>query len=440
MGIYEAKLTSSSSLPVIKGILHQRLHNVVNQLKKLPELPPNPELEIRKGLLDFTNLVNARLKSQEFSAQWAVSAEDFKNAVLAMKPKVVVKPETSVIDVDSESVVSSGSPQPKRRSATDHYSDLQATPSKRRPNIGVFMSGANGAGAGTRFSSVKVEDAPASPYQVSPRGPRALSVVTAPTSGPNGTSINKTRTLPQIRDILVSKRRPGMPNAIPHEVYEFLCMDAVKPWNKPLAAFLNGTIQLLQREMMSALDRAFSGLKKRFVFRESKKHLVDFVKSHREVLTGQLMHAYKTETHRLYTVNNAFFNHNLEEEKRILARHRHHYRWAAHCGQAPESLKPVEQLSEEERLQEQSRMQKEAAKMGKDPYEQEIDVVAYVRGYYLTAAFRFIDNVSLHMTSGLFPVVSESVNFHLDKKLGLLDNASMSSPPPPFPFFLLLFC
>jgi hypothetical protein len=412
---------SRSSLPEIKHILHQRLHTVVNQLKKLPELPANPELEIRKGLLDFANLVKARLKSQEFSNQWASKAEDFKTAILSMKPKVVVKPETSVIDLDSESVVSGGSPQPKRRTTADHYLEAQATPSKRR--VGNFMSGANGTGG---VNGVKAEEHSPSPYQFTPRGPLAS---VAPGSGPSirldGTPITKSRTLPQIREILVSKRRPGMPNAIPHEVYEFLCMDAVKPWNKPLSTFLNATMQLLQREMTSSLEHAFANLKKRLVFRESKKHLGDFVKTHRETLTSQLMHTYRTETYRLYTINNTFFNHNLEEEKRILARHRHHYRWAAHSGQPNESIKALEKLSEEERLQEQSRMQKEAIKLGKDPYEQEIDVVAYVRGYYLTAAFRFIDNVSLQMTSGIFPSISESVNFHLDKKLGLLDNAGM---------------
>lgn len=400
--------------------MHQRLNTVVTQLKKLPELPANPELEIRKGLLDFANIVKTRLKGQEFSTQWAVRAEDFKKSILAMKPKVVVKPEnsvSSVIDLDSDSVASRSSPQPKRRTTTDHYSEVQATPSKRRGN-GSFMSGANGT------NGVKAEEPSPSPYQFTPRGPRFSA---APTVGPSpGNTVARSRTLPQIREILVSKRRPGMPNAIPYEVYEFLCMDAVKPWNKPLSTFLNATMQLLQKEAMSSLDQAFSNLKKRLVFREAKKHLGDFIKGHRETLTAQLMHTYRTETFRLYTVNNAFFNHNLEEEKRILARHRHHYRWAAHIGQASESLKPLDKLNEEERVQEQSRMQKEANKMGKDMYEQELDVVAYVRGYYLTAAFRFIDNVSLQMTSGIFPSISESVDFHLDRKLGLLDSAGMS--------------
>lgn len=416
-------------MPAIKNILHQRLHKVVNQLKTLPELPANPELEIRKGLNDFARLVKTRLNSQEFSNQWAEKAEGFKAAVLAMKPKIIVKPETAVIDLESESVASGDSPQVKRRTMVDHYLDGQATPSKRR--AGVVMSGANGAGSA---SDMKDEETSPSPYQFTPRGPRPSvapsgALGATPSSRLDGGATPKSRTLPQIREIIVSKRRPGMPNTIAHEVYEFLCMDAVKPWNKPLITFLNGTVKLLEGEMSIALDQAFASLKKRLVFRESKKHLGDFIKSHRETLTSQLMYTYRTETRRLYTINLTFFNHNQEEEKRILVRHRHHYRWAAHSGVPSETPKPLSELTEEERLQEQSRMQKEANKMGRDPYEQEIGVIAYVRGYYLTAAYRFIENISLQMMSGLFPSISESVDFYLDKKLGLLDQAGMFLDP-----------
>jgi hypothetical protein len=390
------------------------------QLKRLPELPENPELEIRKGLLDFSSRAKAGLTSQDFSAQWAIRAEEFKASILGMKPKVFVKPETAiVIDVESEN----GSPQPKRRSDADHYRDAQATTPKRRPptNPSNGVNGTNG---------VKAEE---SPQHMSPRTQQP-SVATLPTrlARPNGALGIKSRTLPEIREIIQAKRPPGMPNTVPHEVYEFLCMEAVKPWTKPLSIFMNDTMKLLQGEVNKHLEIAFSGLRKRLVFRESKAHLAAFIKGHRETLTTQLMHAYKLETHRLYTVNNDFFNFNLESEKRLLARHRHYYRWAAmmNSTQQMEPLKPIEKLSDEEKLQEQNRTAKEAMKLGKDPFAQELDVAAYVRAYYLTAALRFIDNVSLHMTSGIFPDVAESVNFHLDTKLGLLNNIGKCSDLP----------
>ena len=314
--------------------------------------------------------------------------------------------DSGVIELDSDSVASSPT-VPKRRINTDHYTDPSNTPSRRRMNPPHNTGSVNGF--------VKAEETATNLNWFSPRGPQA-PITPGSSVQKNGSG---STTLPRIREILNSKRRPGMPNAIPHQVYVDLCKDAVKPWDGPLKHFLTTMVQLLHKEINHALDASFSTLKKRLVYRESKRFLAEFVKGHRETLDGRLKHALKMEKHGLYTVNTAFFNHNLDEERRILARHRHHYRWAAYCGQPAERIKPLEQLSDEERQQEMVKTQKEAAKMGQDKYEQELGVIAYVRAYYLTAAARFIDNVSLHVIAGLFPDVSESVKLYLDERLGL---------------------
>lgn len=81
-------------------------------------------------------------------------------------------------------------------------------------------------------------------------------------------------------------------------------------------------------------------------------------------------------------------------------------------------------MSEEEQAAEEAQIEREASKMPKDEMHLEVELCAWVRSYYLTAAMRFIENVSLHMNSGLFPTVQESVNLHLEGKLGLLNCAS----------------
>lgn len=48
-------------------------------------------------------------------------------------------------------------------------------------------------------------------------------------------------------------------------------------------------------------------------------------------------------------------------------------------------------------------------------------MVAYVRGYYLTAANRFIDNVAIHVMSGLFVDVAREIENYLPQRLGLTD-------------------
>lgn len=408
------------SLPAVKGKLQERLYDVVHKLQRLPELPPNPELEIRKGLLEFTSLARTCLEGQEFLDAWKAKELDFCNAILDMKPKYIVKPPVStVIDLDSDCAGYGSTPnQSKRPSIADHYLDVQATPSKRR----IF---------GTPSSAVKGEDFPTS----SPRGMRAS---VAPITTPSGLRPPgfppRSRSLEQLRAIIESKRKPGVPNSVPDGVYEFLCREAVQPWGLPVNTLLRETTRLVNAELHKALGNAFSLLKKRSVFREAKSYLDDFLKAHRVSLAARLGYAHNLERRRMYTRNESFFTVNQESELRDLTRHRHFYRWAAVTGQQPapgsgERQRPKlwKDMTEEERQQEQARMAKEAPKLGRDPYQQELLVAAYARGYYLTAASRFIDYVSLHILSGMFPAIAESIQHHLDQKLGLMDQAGKLS-------------
>ena len=406
------------SLPAVKGKLQARLYHVVQQLQKLPELPPNPELEIRKGLLEFTSLARTCLEDQEFLDAWKAKQNDFNDAIHGMKPKYIVKPPVSnVIDLESDRPSSGNTPsQPKRSSTMDHYVDLQSTPSKRRA-IGTPNSAIPNAAA------VKFEDSPGMRLSVAP--------ITTPSGLRPPGFPPRSRSLEEIRTIIQSKRKPGVPNSIPEGVYEFLCKEAVQPWGQPVNTLLKETTKSVHSALQKALGDAFSLLKKRSVYREAKAHLDAFLKVHRDNLAAQLGYAHSLERRRMYTANDVFFTSNQESELRELTRHRHFYRWAAVIGQQSaqgerQRPRPYKEMTDEEKQQEQARMAKEAPKMGRDPFQQELEVAAYARGYYLTAAARFVDYVSLHILSGMFPAVAESIPQYLDQKLGLLNQAGKS--------------
>jgi hypothetical protein len=57
--------------------------------------------------------------------------------------------------------------------------------------------------------------------------------------------------------------------------------------------------------------------------------------------------------------------------------------------------------------------------LGKDPFETEIGVAAYVRGYYKTAALRFIDSVCLSIHGKLFRNARKEIFYFLEQQLGL---------------------
>jgi hypothetical protein len=215
-----------------------------------------------------------------------------------------------------------------------------------------------------------------------------------------------------------------MPNSIPDAVKQDLCKESVRTWEKEVQIFITETMRLVAAEMAKVLDVAFAGLQKRAVYREAKVHLNDFLKEHAENLRSRLMYAFQLEGHQLYTLNEQFFQLNQESELRELMRHRHHYRWAAFTKDESNTRpKALGEMNADEKKKEAATMDDQAKKMGRDTFQQELEVCAYVRGYFLTAASRFIDNTSLHIVSGLFPTVASQItsSMYLDTKLGLVD-------------------
>jgi hypothetical protein len=214
-------------------------------------------------------------------------------------------------------------------------------------------------------------------------------------------------------------------------------MEAARTWSPCLQVFITRTFELLRREIMGKLDSSFGHIKNTMVYKESRRHMSAFVQRLQDDLSSQLRLIYDLECSRLFTKDDDTQKRHKANEYKILARHRHHFRWAAHIGvDDPGALPKMEQLTEDELKTEAARMEKEAAKMDRDPFEQELDVAAYVRGYYLTAANRFTDTVALHIMSGLFPRVSSVIDTYLHKELGLLDGPNSKQAICPWALFL----
>jgi hypothetical protein len=57
--------------------------------------------------------------------------------------------------------------------------------------------------------------------------------------------------------------------------------------------------------------------------------------------------------------------------------------------------------------------------LGKDPFDLELRVADYIRGYYITAGLRFVDSVCLSMHGKLFKSIRDKIFFHLETVLGI---------------------
>ncbi|KAK1985551.1 dynamin family protein [Colletotrichum cereale] len=398
----------AKNLPSIKQKVQTRLGEIERQLSTLPELPNNVELEVRKSLMAFSTIVKETLRGRNFSSNYGSLSDSFRDCILQMKPKFVLKDKSDipVLEIsDDDDDLANTTPGNRKRSA-----NAQGYANVKRPRPAV-----NG---GSFSTVVKMEDGGSTPGTPTRRRPPPP----APLVGSFQQYFNHGagfRTLAQIRDDIRAKTKAGMPSIVPDEVYEDLCKKAVRDWDRPMATFMHETMSRLQKIVDYALDQAFGSLKKRLIFKESKALMDEFLNQRRAETMAFLKEIFDMETFQLFTVNQKAFADYERSESRVLTRYRHVMRWQAFSGEASD-FHDWEKMTPDQRIHEERKHSSELTKMGPDPFDKELKVAAYVRGYYMLSALRFTDTVCLSITSRMMPKIIQDLDFFLEKKLGLV--------------------
>lgn len=374
-------------LPELKSQIAHQLEDITRSLEGLPEVPENKELEIMQSLSKFADLVRSSTQSRDFLVRWGQIADHFRDRILGLKPKYVIKEPPVIRTMEQDGL--------------EMFADIVTiTTPRKRPNPG----------------------GEASPSK-RPRMARPAA-----------------RSLSDMREIIRNSRLPGQNDVDDADFYAPLLLESLEPWTRPLADFVEYTIRLLKNMLVGSeghdaqaqhggiLGQAFARLTKRDIYTRSRQHINAFIDQRKASLMKQLQAYYAMELQRPFTQDGDRERHNREKEKAILTRARTHQRMLAAriaCGQEDpdvvlrERLPKMEELTEEQLRKEAHTRAKNEEKLGPDPYGREISVMAHVRGYYLTAAFRFIDVVSMHIISRLFPEVQNEMDDHLQDKLGL---------------------
>ncbi|KAH7323056.1 P-loop containing nucleoside triphosphate hydrolase protein [Stachybotrys elegans] len=401
----------SQSLPLIKEQVHRLLQATNNNLAKLPELPSNAELEVQTALLKFAD--GARTKIDGIVEHFNTLPNNFKNCLLHIKPKFNLRdksdiPVVEISDDESETGITTAG---KRRNGAPQ------TPSKRA-RIGSVAPQANG------FDAIKEEDAlmtaPASPTPSAGGTPRPM----LPHPFSEFSHIGRGfRTLKQVRDEIEQKASTGMPDRIADAVFKDLALLAVKPWDGPAKAFLSETIRLLHEGLYQALGSALENLKKRYIFKESLRHIKAFLEENRLKTQVALDALYHNETTQFFTINAEAFTQYKAEETMALVRFRHQMRMQAAGLAKPTNQMPAwETMTEDKRALETKRRNDELSKLGPDRFDKEVDVIGYVRGYYRLAAYRYADSVAQCILCRMIPEIRMRLPLDLETKLGLRSN------------------
>lgn len=213
-----------------------------------------------------------------------------------------------------------------------------------------------------------------------------------------------------------------MSGIVSNEVYNDLCTEAVRDWHRPLNTLLEAAIKDVTEVFNACLRSAFVNLQKREIFKAAKRHIDEFLSFHSTETFKVLQTIYQLETRQMFCLNTEALAQYREQELGQLRHARHHLRWNEYSGEATQYI-PWERLDDTVRVAETRRMEQEMKILGGlDPFEQEINVAAYVRGYYLTAAHRFVEHTCMALYSGLVPQIKDQLDGYLDKKLGLLNS------------------
>ncbi|OAA51524.1 Dynamin family protein [Metarhizium rileyi] len=405
----------AKSLPNIKRKVKDHLDKIKKQLGNLPELPKNVELELQTGLMAFAD--SARFKLDEFMRHFNSLPRNFRNCLLDTKPRFTLKDksdfpifEISDNESDTASVATTTTPTAKRRTAP-----AIVTPSKR-PRLETPAHGTPSNG------HIKPEEqnglAQRGNSSMAPRAPLMRKQL-FPEPFAEFTNVGRGfRTLRQVREEIEAKTKAGMPDRTSDEVYVDLVIESVKPWNKPMDAFIKQTMRELQTDLECTLNKALEGLKKRFIYLEAKRYLRKFLEEHRKETEQGLDLLYRDEKERLLTFNETAFKKYRDEEYTELSRFRHFMRLKA-VGPDPGNYIPGDQLTEDKRAQDSKRRELELLKLGPDPFARELEVVAYVRGYYRLAALRFADAVSQRIICRMIPAIRRQLPYYLEDKLGI---------------------
>ncbi|CAK7212755.1 hypothetical protein SEUCBS140593_001610 [Sporothrix eucalyptigena] len=436
-------------LPEIKEKVTSKLLDVNLELSQLPDMPDNPELEIRRSLGEFATHVRTLSDSSQLTSSLNVIVDQFQKQIEGLKPKYKVKAQSfpsaqassrqAAVDtnghvdltMDDDAISVTGtSPAPGITPAPPSGA-LQASMSHRRQHTSFLDGHQDTSGPSTpskrprgldsNGGSVKQEDLSEG------IGSPALGAISRRVLF-RAIQPRPSRTLQAVRDFINARSKPGMANIVSEDVYNSLCIEAAQPWSTPLLQLLDRVYQLLDTKLHELLSSALNTLQSRLIYRRSSSILKRFLVDRLSEVRTTLLQTYQLETRKFYTMNNASLQRYEKDERHMLQRFRHHHRMVAYLGERGKDRQPPKDwdlMSDEERAREKTMMNQELVKLGPDDYARELNVCATVRGYYRTASTRFIDTCTMHIASGLLPdVISQLSRFYLDTQLGVFDKAT----------------
>jgi hypothetical protein len=419
-------------MPSIELKIRQRQEEINQNLENLPELPSREVfMTVVQHLSVFTSDVQKILEGgsthNAFHSHFSKICDQFRETVLDMKPSVTISHPSDKVDEiisidsdddDTETRMSSpsymngfGTGNSRKRFNAD---PMTPTPIKR-PNFGPSQ-GAGSPSGGLRQVSVKKEfgGVPlrlATPVPNAPQSPD-LNPFSDILKHHKDRSLNKTNTsLALIRRKIEEHTKAGLPGVVSPQVYTDLCLNSVQPWDKPCARLLVLTINMLRENADAALLNVFQKWSQTQLYKLSRELLAKFFDKLQETQKEALEALCDLEANNDFTVNKlALATYKMSEGNGIRKMRREHRA-------KMKVINDGRRFKTDEQRKAAEKDAVEKGDLGPDPFEPELEVASYVRGYYKTAALRFVDSTCLSIHGKLFSDVRKKIPHYLENEL-----------------------
>ncbi len=329
-----------------------------------------------------------------------------------MRPGCSVKAnpdnQAEVINLDDESECASMTPSPAVKryhnaegQSNDKRSKLnndkaQASPSHRRPSMAESFA-----------SKIKREDS-VSRRVLQPNPRRSVMFRNlnkddfGPFYQPYLDSGFGALSIMEIHRCIESNAFAGVPGFVNPRVREDYALRAIAAWDGPLATFIDCTFQILRRAILSVLESVLKKYLHTELYRKSVKHIEKLLDKEEKIQRKLTEDFFTTECTSLFTVNDEAFDRYEREAYEALSNQRRKIRVDCYIdGQTRNGVK----INDTEKFRNTVTDQQ----LGSDKYSRELDVAAYIRGYYTTARIRFTDTVCANINARFFRTIKNQI-------------------------------
>jgi hypothetical protein len=418
---------TQSSIPDIEQKVREESLEVDRELNLIPEIAQNKvQFIVRQELANFSREAEDVLdgvpgrQKHVFHSDWKRLCHQFQKAIEAMRPGCLCSHpsdnERIVITLDDDSDDDTGAVfAPSTASKKRPSQDPPITPvKKQKMRTGTSVKSE---------ASTCAMSPPARPFTPRPKpvagGPSKLYIQLKQDGlGPFYQlyldSGHRAMSLQDIETSIQEHSLYGVPGYVSHKVREEYALTSIIPWEHPLKTFLDHTFAMLRREILEALARVLKTHKDTELYKRSVRIVESFLRHHEMIQRERSEKLLEMEKSALFTINEHEFNRNTKEAYDSLWAARRRLRVAAYLDKQP---RPSGKEKDREEL-----MNKVTDKdLGDDKHQRELEVAAYIRGYYTTARLRFTDSVCANVNVSLFQTVKKGLRMMLETQLKLDD-------------------